>query len=90
MRKGRNIYVDCPEREIPYLSLWMEYGPLLMGTQLISTETRFHSQLLWHNFSVVPCNLHSCILQTESQGHAKLAEMPLHTPTVSLFKHKQL
>lgn len=45
---------------------------------------------LFHHFSVVPCNLHSSILQTESQGLAKLAEMPLYTPTVSLLKHKQL
>lgn len=47
-------------------------------------------QLFSHHFDKLPSNLHSSILQTESQGPTKLDEMPLHTPAASLFKHKKL
>lgn len=43
MQKDRNISADCLEREIPCLILWMESGLKLMEAQLISAETRFHS-----------------------------------------------
>lgn len=43
MQKDRNISADCLEREMPYLTLWMESGLKLMEAQLISAETRFHS-----------------------------------------------
>lgn len=59
------------------------------GSSMDFNRDKVLLQLFSHNFSVVPCNLHSSVLQTERQEHAKLAEMPLHIPVVSLFKDKR-
>lgn len=86
MQKDRTVSLGC--LEIPHFSLRIESGLKLTGVQLISTETRFRSKP-FSSFQRGPLQLP----QPQSQGHAKLAEMPLHTPTLqtqaSVRQYKQ-
>lgn len=81
-------FCRLPRKRNTLLKFMDEIWTHANGSSIDFSRDKGLLQLFSHHFDKVPCNLHSSILQTESQGPAKLAEMPLHTPAVSLFKHK--